>query len=71
MIQENLGESWQVASPCITFWGSAASIDIQGLVNEIRARGVTGHSTEHKLRPALSRLFVSIDGNGSLFQWFL
>lgn len=36
-------------------------MDIQGYVNEIRALHASGQSTEHSFRPALARLFNSID----------
>lgn len=36
-------------------------MDIQGYVNEIRALHASGQSTEHSFRPALARLFASID----------
>ena len=36
-------------------------MDIQGYLNEIRALYASGLTTEHSFRPALSRLFESID----------
>ena len=36
-------------------------MDIQGYVNEIRALHASGQSTEHSFRPALAKLFGSID----------
>ncbi len=36
-------------------------MDIQGYLNEIRALHASGQSTEHSFRPALARLFGSID----------
>jgi hypothetical protein len=36
-------------------------MDIQGYVNEIRALYASGQTTEHSFRPALARLFESID----------
>ena len=36
-------------------------MDIQGYVNEIRALYASGQSTEHSFRPALAKLFGSID----------
>lgn len=36
-------------------------MDIQGYVSEIRALHASGQTTEHSFRPALSRLFQSID----------
>ena len=36
-------------------------MDIQGYVNEIRALHASGQTTEHSFRPALARLFASID----------
>jgi len=36
-------------------------VDIQGYVNEIRALHASGQSTEHSFRPALAKLFGSID----------
>ena len=38
-------------------------MDIQGYVNEIRALYASGQTTEHSFRPALARLFQSIDSN--------
>jgi hypothetical protein len=36
-------------------------MDIQGYLTEIRALYASGQSTEHSFRPALARLFGSID----------
>ena len=38
-------------------------MDIQSYINEIRALHKSGQTTEHSFRPALSRLFESIDSN--------
>ncbi|WP_221792626.1 type ISP restriction/modification enzyme [Aquisediminimonas sediminicola] len=37
------------------------AVDIQGYVNEIRALYASGQTTEHSFRPALAKLFTSID----------
>lgn len=36
-------------------------MDVQGYVNEIRALYASGQTTEHSFRPALAKLFASID----------
>ena len=36
-------------------------IDVQAYLNEIRALATSGQATEHSYRPALERLFTSID----------
>lgn len=36
-------------------------MDIQGYLNEIRALYASGQTTEHSFRPALARLFASVD----------
>jgi hypothetical protein len=36
-------------------------MDINGYLNEIRALAASGQATEHSYRPALERLFTSID----------
>ena len=36
-------------------------MDITGYLNEIRALSASGQATEHSYRPALERLFASID----------
>ncbi|HPB23724.1 MAG TPA: hypothetical protein PLL48_15520 [Novosphingobium sp.] len=36
-------------------------MDINGFVNEVRALYASGQTTEHSFRPALARLFASID----------
>jgi hypothetical protein len=36
-------------------------MDIQGYLSEIRALAASGQATEHSYRPALERLFTSID----------
>jgi hypothetical protein len=36
-------------------------MDITGYLNEIRALAASGQATEHSYRPALERLFTSID----------
>jgi len=36
-------------------------MDIQGYVNEVRALYASGQTTEHSFRPALAKLFQSID----------
>lgn len=38
-------------------------MDIQSYINEIRALHKSGQTTEHSFRPALSRLFESIDSD--------
>ena len=43
--------------------GNCAPMDIQSYINEIRALHKSGQTTEHSFRPALSRLFESIDSN--------
>jgi predicted helicase len=43
-------------------------VDIQGYVNEIRTLYASGQTTEHSFRPALSRLFTSIDGDVSVIN---
>lgn len=42
-------------------WGGQLRVDIQGYVNEIRALYASGQTTEHSFRPALAKLFQSID----------
>ena len=41
--------------------GGADFMDIQGYLNEIRSLAASGRATEHSYRPALERLFDSID----------
>jgi hypothetical protein len=36
-------------------------VDITSYLNEIRALAASGQATEHSYRPALERLFTSID----------
>ena len=43
-------------------------MDIQGYVNEIRTLHASGQTTEHSFRPALSRLFASIDSDVSVIN---
>ena len=43
--------------------GNCAPMDIQSYINEIRALHKSGQTTEHSFRPALSRLFESIDSD--------
>lgn len=38
-------------------------MDINGYLNEIRSLAASGQATEHSYRPALERLFKSIDDN--------
>jgi hypothetical protein len=38
-------------------------MDIQGYLTEIRALAASGQATEHSYRPALARLFKSIDAD--------
>ena len=41
--------------------GRVTRMDIQGYLTEIRTLSASGQATEHSYRPALERLFKSID----------